>query len=180
MLAALAVRPSSATVTAPAGWTLIRRLDNATSPVHSLLIWRRTADASEPESHVFTFSASTGSAGGIASFLRVDTSSPIVVENGQNTASSLSHAAPSVVASVANTMIVTVHAFSSTAPWTPPSDMSEAYDRGSGTTPTATGISPECAYALHTSSGATGARTAVAGNDADAGNTAAIALRRAP
>lgn len=180
LLAGLAVRPSTAAVSAPAGWTLIRRVDNANSPSHSLLTYQRWAGTSEPAAHAFTFSASTGSAGGVASFLRVDASSPIVVEDGLNTPSSLSHAAPSIVPAVANTMLVTVHAFSSTATWTPPSSMSEAFDQGSGSTPTATGISLECSYAPNTSSGATGARTAVAANDADVGNAAALALRRAP
>jgi hypothetical protein len=180
LLAALAVRPSSAAVTAPAGWTLIRRVDNANSADHSLLTYRRVADASEPAAHGFTLSASTGSAGGMLAFLRVDASSPIAAEGGQNTPASLSHAAPSIVPATADTQLVTVHAFSSTATWTPPSGMGEAFDQGSGNSPTATGISLVCSHAPSTSAGATGARTAVAANDADVGNTAALALRRAP
>lgn len=180
LLAALAVRPSTVVVTPPAGWTLIRRVDNANTADHSLLTFRRTAVAGEPATHAFAFSASTGAAGGMAAFLRVDDSSPIVAENGQNTPSSLSHSAPSIVPAVADTMLVCAHAFSSTSTWTPPTGMLEACDQGSGTTPTATGISLEMSYALHTSSGATGVRTATAANDADVGNAAAIALRRAP
>ncbi|HVS17239.1 MAG TPA: hypothetical protein VMT18_01475, partial [Planctomycetota bacterium] len=172
--------PSTAAVTPPAGWTLIRRVDNPNTTDHSLLTWRRTAAAGEPASHTFTLSASTGSAGGIAAFLRVDPASPIVVEDGVNTPSSLAHAAPSVVPAIGETMLVTLHAFSSTGTWTPPAGMLEAFDQGSQAGPVAAGISLTCAYALNASSGATGARTATAANDADVGNTASIVLRRAP
>lgn len=180
LLAAVAVRPHTAAVTPPAGWTLIRRVDNSSSAAHSLLVYRRVATAGEPSQHTFAFSASTGSAGGITAFVRVDPTAPIDVEAGVNTPSALSHAAPSLVSSSYGDLLVTLHAFSSTAAWTPPTGMVEAFDQGSQAGPIATGISIECAYAQHTTPGATGARTATAANDADVGNTMAIALRRAP
>ncbi len=96
MIASVSVRPSSATVTAPSGWTLIRRTDNANSPTNSLAVYRKVAGASEPSSYAWTFSTATGSAGGIQSFSGVDTANPISAESGQTTASGLSHATPSI------------------------------------------------------------------------------------
>ena len=181
LIAAIAVRPNTATITPPAsGWTLVRRIDNAAGAAHSLAIYRRVAVAGEPGSHSWGFSSSTGSAGGIASFANVDTSQPIDVENGQTTASGLTHSSPSITTSVGRTMLVTSHAFSSAATWTPPAGMSEACDIASETVPSATGISLELNCVLLTGAGASGAKSAVASANADVGNAHALALRQAP
>jgi uncharacterized protein YjdB len=180
MVAAIAVRPSSATITAPAGWSLVRRVDNASGNASSLAVYTRVATMSEPASHTWTFSASTGSAGGISTFGGVDTSTPIDVENGQTTASSLSHATPSVTTTVAGTMLVTAHAFASSATWTPPAGMTEAFEQASEMAPNSAGISIEGAYVLQAAAGATGTKTATASNDTDTGNAHILALRRAP
>ena len=180
MIATIVVRPSSATITAPAsGWTLVRRIDNGASIANSLAVYRRVASAGEPGSHTWTFSSSTGSAGGIASFSGVDTSNPIDVENGQTTASGLTHSTPSVMTNTANTMIVSSHAFASSATWTPPTGMAEAVDVASVVVPNAAGISVEQNYVLQAAAGATGAKSAVANANADVGNAHILALRRA-
>ena len=85
MVAAIAVRPNTAVITPPAGWALVRRMDNAAGSANSLAIYRKVGDASEPASYSWTFSASTGSAGGIRSFAGVDLTIPIDVENGAST-----------------------------------------------------------------------------------------------
>ncbi|MBL9077614.1 MAG: Ig-like domain-containing protein [Planctomycetes bacterium] len=177
LLAAVAVRPSSATVTPPSGWTLVRRIDNSTGATNSLLVYRRAATAGEPASHTFSFSTSTGGAGGIAAFRWVDTAAPIDAENGQSNASGLLHAAPSVTSTDADAMLVTVHAFSSSATWTEPTGMTEAFDVRSEASG-ATGISLCLCYLPWPTAGATGTRTATASNDADTGNAATIVLRR--
>lgn len=178
MVAAVAIRPDTATITPPAGWTLLRRVDNSNSNANSLAVYQRTAAASEPASHSFTFSSSTGSAGGIQAFGGVDAATPIDAHDGQTTASGLTHAAPSITTSVSNTMLVTFHTFSSSATWTPPGGMTEAFDVSSDPAPAGGGISLEGTYDRQSSPGATGARTATASNDADVGNGIAVALRR--
>ncbi len=180
LVAAIAVRPSTATITAPVGWTLLRRVDNGSGAANSLAVYRRTVTVSEPGTHAWTLSTSTGSAGGMLSFFGVDTSSPVDPEAGQATASSLSHAAPSLTTSTPNTMLVAAFAFSSSATWSEPSGMTEAVDVASLTPPSATGISMCLDYQALPSSGATGTRTAVASNDSDTGNTVILALRRMP
>ena len=175
MVATVAVRPNTAAITA-SGWTLVRRLDNASGNANSLAVYYKVAGSSEPSSYSFSFSTSTGAAGGIASFINVDTTNPIDVDAGQNTASGLSLAAPSVTTRYTNDMIVTSHAFASSATFTAPSGMTEAIDVAS-TAIGATGESIEANYQLQAAIGATGTRTATASNDADTGNAHTLALK---
>jgi hypothetical protein len=181
LIASIGVRPSSAVITPPAaGWTLVRRIDTAGGPTSSLAIYRRVATAGEPVSHTWTLSTSTGSAGGIAAFYGVDTSNPVDVENGQATANALTHSTPSVSTTVADTMLVSSHGFSSAATWTPPAGMTEVVDAASQAVPNAVGLSLEVNYASQAAVGASGVKTATASNDADSGCTHLLALRRAP
>jgi len=179
LVAAVAVRPHTVSVTPPSGWTLVRRLDNSGGAGNSLLVYTRVAGTGEPASHGWTFSTTTGMVSGIVAFRFVDTSSIVAIENGQTTASSVSHATPSVTTPVANTMLVTVHSFSSSATWTPPTGMTEAVDVTSQAIGSV-GIALEMNHELQAAAAATGAKTAVASNDADTGNTVILALRRAP
>jgi len=179
MLAAVAVRPNTAVITPPGGWTLVRRQDNAATNANSLAVYRRVALVNEPADHSWTLSTSTGAAGGIAAFCGVDTSTAIDVDAGQTTGSGLSHAAPSVTTTVTDTMLFTAHAFASAATWTPPASMTEAFDVASQAVGAA-GESICGCYLKLPSAGATGSRTAAASNDADVGNGISVALRRAP
>lgn len=179
MIASIAVRPDTAAITEPANWTLVRRVDNANPNANSLAVYYKVAGASEPADYTWTFSASTGSAGGIQSFLGVDQGNPINVDSGQNTASGLTHATPSVNTTATNTMLVTSHDFTSSATWTPPAGMTEAFDVASETVPAAAGISIEGNYVIQAAADATGAKTATAGNDADVGNAHILALKPA-
>lgn len=180
MIASIAVRPSTAVITPPGGWTLVRRIDNATGNTNSLAVYSRVAAVAEPANHTWAFSASTGSAGGISAFRGVDNSSPIHVENGQSTSSSLTHSAPSVTTTTSNTMLVTSHSFSTSATWTPPAGMTEAFERASLAVPNSGGISIEGSYVLKGATGATGTKSAVASNDDDTGNAHILALPRSP
>ncbi len=176
LIAAIAIRPSTATITPPAGWTLIRRTDATGGASNSLATYRRIASASEPGTYRWTFSESTGSAGAIACFRGADETSPIDVENGTDTASALTHTTPDVTTTVARTMLVTAYGYSSSATWTPPGGMSEIVDTASLPPNQATGISLSVNYELVTGVGATGTRTATAATDSDTGNAHAIAL----
>src|SRR5262249_25861205 len=176
MIATIGFRPSSATITAPAGWTLVRR----TGSSNSLATYWHAATASEAQNYTWSLSTTIGAVGSIASFAGVDTGTPIDVENGVNTSSSLNQTAPSVTTTVAKAMIVTAHTFSSAATWSPPAGLVEATDVSSQTPPTNNGQSMEVNYGIKTAAGATGTFTAVASNTAAVGNTEPIALRPAP
>ena len=111
-------------------------------------------------------------------FYGMDTTTLVDVENGQATASALTHATPSVTTTVSNTLLVTAHSFTSCATWTPPSGMTEAVDVASDAVPATVGISLEMSYATQASAGATGAKTATASNDTDSGVAQILALRQ--
>lgn len=176
MVASIAIRPSTATINA-SGWTLVRRTNNTSGNSSALAVYYKVAGASEPSTYSWTFSSSTGSAGGIRAFSGVDTSSPVDVEGGRTTSSSLSHPTPSVTTRFAGSMIVTSHEFSSSATFTPPSGMAEAFDISSQTSMGSGGVAIEGAYQLQLAVAATGTKTATASNDADTGNTHILALK---
>lgn len=180
LIAAIAIRPDTATITPPAGWTLVRRSDNSGGAANSLAVYSRIATSSEPATHAFTFSSSTGSGGGLLAFREADAASPIDVEAGASTASGLGHPAPDVTTTVAGAMLVTAHGFSSSATWTPPAGMTEIVDVASLPPPDAVGIALSVNVELLGAAGATGARTATASGDSDTGNGISVALRPEP
>jgi hypothetical protein len=179
MIAAVTTTPSSVPITAPAGWTLIQAVTQATATSNRVSTYYRVAGVAEPSAYTWPLStAHAGAAGGIASFSGVDNVSPINVSLGQATASSLNHAAPSITTTVANAMLVTVHEYASGRSWTPPAGMTEAVDQASRSASTA-GVTLEMNYLLLGAAGATGAKTATASASADTGATVSIALRPA-
>ena len=178
MVAFIAVRPYTATITAPSGWTLIRDQNQTTGTTSSQTTYYKVATTSEPSSYTFTLGSSpTGGAGGIATFYNASTCSPVDVSNSQATASSLSHAAPSVTTTQSGDMLVTGHSFSSSATWAPPSGMNEIVDVASATVPNAGGVAIEVNYLLLGAAGATGSKTATASGDTDTGVGMTVALK---
>lgn len=184
MIAAIGVHPNTEIVTPPAGWTLVRRMDNANPNANSLVVYLLVAGGSEPANYQWTFNTSTGAAGGIQTFSGVDTTTPINVENGQCTLAgscatlTFSHATPSVTTTVANTMVVTAHALYSAANWTPPAGMTEGFDTGNFGT-----HSTEGNWVAQAAAGATGIKTATSDNSgggADVGNAHILALQPGP
>ena len=176
MIAAIGVSGTNPTITAPAGWTLVRRLTNTAGTDNSLAIFRKTAGASEATTYTWTIGTNTGATGGIMSFSGVDLEDSIDVENGQTTASGTTHQAPSVTTTAGNETIVTVHTFSSARTWLPPTGMTEVVDvQSQGAS--ANGQSLEMNYVAQAGIAATGTKTATSNTSADTGNTETIALR---
>ncbi|MGH9372055.1 MAG: hypothetical protein ACRD15_11045, partial [Vicinamibacterales bacterium] len=167
MIASIGFRPSGTTITPPAGWLLVRLINNPAGSANGLAVYGRAADYGEPVDYTWTFSSSTGVAGGIMSFSGVDITNPVNGENGQTTGNALTHTAPGVTTTVPNTMVVTTHAFSSSATWTPPSGMTEAFDVSSTAVPDCCGMSVEGNYVLQAGAGPTGNKTATASGDPD-------------
>jgi galactose oxidase-like protein/glyoxal oxidase-like protein/Kelch motif protein len=178
MIASIGVRPSTAAITSPEGWTLVRRIVNANPSANSLAVYRKVATAEEPASYAWGIAGASFAVGGIQAFFGVDTANPIDVENGQATASALGHSTPSVTTTVANTMVVTSHTFASSRTWATPSGMAESFDQPSGAA-SSNGQSIAGNRVLQGAAGATGVKTATAAGDADAGNTHILALRPA-
>lgn len=196
MIAAIAVRLQTVTITAPAGWTLVRRQNNPVSTDSSLAIYRRVAGAAEGASYTWclttaappactggTGTVSSGSAGGILSFSGVDISSVVVAEAAASTAAAAtSFIAPSVnTGTVTNTMVLTHFSLPSSEPWVRPAGTTLGYDAASldNTPPQIPGVDILAAYILRPASGATPTYTATNGasSGADAGNMDTLALR---
>jgi MSHA biogenesis protein MshQ len=179
MVAAIGFRRENATITPPSGWTLQRRTDSTYSSGNSLAVYTKVAGGSEPTSYTWSFTNWENAAGGIQSFSGVDTAAAVNVENGAATADSLTHATPSITPTVANTMLVTAHTIASSATWTPPTGMTEAYDTASPAPPAEYGQAIVGSYAPHVFL-ATGAKSATASAWTDGGNAHILALRPLP
>jgi hypothetical protein len=176
-------------VAAPAGWTLLRRLDNLNSTGSGLAIYWKVAGASEPASYDWNFSCTNVSggntcvtlgfeaaSGGILSFSNVDTGNPIDVENGASTTgSTTTPATPSVTTTVANAMLVTSHTIANNNLWADPptSGMTQAFQRNDGSEMI------QVSYAAQAAAGATGTKTAtdLGGESVDEGNMHILALK---
>lgn len=199
MVASIGYRPCSSSsgggcttsITSPSGWTLVRLVEQQSGGGTGgyglrLGIWYRVVTAADASVTNYRWNiggapSHNGAAGVIASFMHVDTTNPIVIDVGQTTASSRSHATPSIGVLATNTMLVSTHAALSSAAWTPPAGMTEILDWASQTAPSALGMSLEINTQQLTTPGVAGTRTATFTvpnpPDADAGATHILALR---
>jgi hypothetical protein len=113
MVAEIAVRGGSSTIiTAPPGWTLVRR-DNSARTI-AQAIYSRVVPGSppEPSSYTWTFSTGNDAAGGIAAYVGVSNVVAVDASNGQGNISSTSIAAPSVTVPTGNTSDLLLGLFS--------------------------------------------------------------------
>ncbi|HMC68209.1 MAG TPA: hypothetical protein VKJ07_03565, partial [Mycobacteriales bacterium] len=122
------------TITAPAGWTLVKRTDNGTTiglAVYSLVL------AGAPAASYQWTGITSGAflAGGVAAYRNVDNATPWIAgeQNGQTTAAptcpaSCTHTTPSVIAAVPDSMVVASFATAADDTWTEPAGMVEAFD----------------------------------------------------
>jgi MSHA biogenesis protein MshQ len=181
MIAAIGFQPRTLTITPPAGWQLIQRMDNAAGTGNSLAVYRLTAGVSEPAVYEWTFSgALTAAAGGIQSFSGVDTGNPVDAAAGQTTPSNTTHTTPGITTTIASTMLVTSHTYASSQAWTAAAGMTEAYDRFNLAAPGAGGQSTTGAFVAQPPAGPVAGKSAVAAGSADTGNAHIVALRPAP
>ncbi|WP_157889120.1 DUF6701 domain-containing protein [Herminiimonas arsenitoxidans] len=178
MIASIAVRSSAIVTTPPSGWILVREVVRSGTSSSVLRTYYRIATASEPTNYAWTLSGGThvGVVGGIASFSGVDIVAPIADEAGAATISALTHVAPSVTTSKANSMLVTVHEYTSAGTWSPPASMTEMVDIASQPVSNDAGISMEMNYELRPVVGATGTRQATANANADLGAVQSLAI----
>ncbi len=178
LIAVIAVRPQTVTITAPAGFTLVNRQNNASGSANSVAMYWKLAASGEPASYTWSFSANTGNAGGIMAFSGVDNATPINVSAGSTTTTSTTNfAAPSVTTTMANTMTVTGHEYASSDRWTAQSGLTEAFDVASLPVADALGIAVLGSYKADPTAGATGTLRARAASNADTGAAITLALR---
>ncbi|WP_275936506.1 cell wall anchor protein [Chondromyces apiculatus] len=105
LLARIANRNNAtATVTPPAGWTLIRS-DQSASQLKAWVFYK-VAGASEPASYAFAIDLASNMAGSILAFSGVDTANPIDAHSGQKNGLTASFDAPPVTTTAANGLAV--------------------------------------------------------------------------
>ncbi len=109
------------TVTAPAGWTLVRN-DSRSSTLRQV-VYVKIAGSSEPASYTWTFSSSAGAAGEISAYIGVDQTTPVDASAGQSSASSTSISVPSVTTTSDGDLLVALFGIATNATITPPSAM---------------------------------------------------------
>lgn len=195
MIASIAVRPSTISFTVPTGWTEFIRTENGGTPAenpgyittpqpNSIITYYKVANASDVLASNYVWTAGNGFPtsiiGGILAFSGVNTTNPILASSGQYEYINLTSPTPaSGINTIANTMIITTHAFASSSTWTPPAGMTEAVDVRSTTG--GGGESMEMNYVVQASAGSTGVKIATASTEAgaqyDAGNAQIISLQ---
>jgi uncharacterized repeat protein (TIGR01451 family) len=197
MVASIGYRPCSSksgggcttSITPPAGWTLIRLVEQKTGGGTGgyglrLGIFYRVVTAADAAVTNYTWTIGgapvhNGAAGVLSSFMNVDTTNPIVIEAGQATSSSRSHTTPNIGPLATNTLLVSTHAALSSATWTPPAGMTEILDWKSEANISDLGMSLEINNEQRAAPGLVGTRTATFSSPpaVDAGATHILALR---
>ncbi|HEX9184750.1 MAG TPA: LamG domain-containing protein [Burkholderiales bacterium] len=181
MVAAIAVRSAAVLITPPAGWSAqAATVQNGGNSSRQQLFYR-VATGAEPASYTWLFdSVHAGAAGGIVGYSGVDTAAPIDAFGGNTTPqgadTQLQHRALSVNTTVADAMVVSAHAFGSSATWTA-AGVNERVDVASLAVPNAIGISLAMYDATQAVAGPTGDRTASASGNGDTGSAHFLALR---
>lgn len=185
-IATIAVRPADMVVSAPGGWTLLRRTDQPSGGTDggALLTYYRgyvNADTSAQTWYGYDPN-NTGQqlVGGIIDFSGTTSTDPVVNEGGNTTPNGTSHTANAIISPVPNTIVVSSHMTLSQGGgsiWTPPSGMTEAIDRVAGPSGgTDVGIALEMAYVPQAASGTTGNKTATTSLANSAADTGAAHL----
>jgi len=158
-------------LTAPPGWTLLRRINDNTAQVH-LAIYFKVA-ANEGASYSWSDAEGQSMVGGIQAYAGVYTTNPIDVDAGQSTPANTTQSTPSITTTGPNEMLVTSFTMHTLTAYTPPAGETQRY-RVVGQESTSEGNDE-----LQATAGATGAKTATVTN-ADVGVAHILALRPQP
>ena len=175
MVAEIAVRGGSGTaITAPAGWSLVRRDNNSTTITQALYVRVVGAPASEPASYTWNFTNGNDAAGGIAAYAGVNITTPVDASGGQANGSSTNLTAPSVTVPAGHNtdQLVGLFALPNSSTVTGPSGMTQRWSFHA----TGGGIGIEMSDLALASAGTTGNKVAHAGT-AGANLGAVVALR---
>lgn len=158
LLATVDVR-GQPTVTAPAGWTLLRT-DTAGTSMRKATFWR-LATASEPVSYTWGFNKPRNAVGTILAYDGVSATSPIQASSGQVNAASRSMTAPSLSTTTPGAVMVGLFGLAKRATVTPATGMTERSEVVSPTTVSAAATG-ETADRVQAQPGATGPQVATA------------------
>ncbi|HEU5013948.1 MAG TPA: fibronectin type III domain-containing protein [Roseiflexaceae bacterium] len=153
MIAQVLISSSTATITTPAGWTLIRS-DTGNNRRSSLYV--HSATDSDAGTIAFPLSTSVNAVGGIVDVRGVDTTTPVAASAGQTNGSSATCTAPSVTATKAGDWLLTFSSGVGNLTFTPAAGQTERWDVT--TTAGGSNSASELATEALAGSGATGTR----------------------
>lgn len=169
LVATVVVRPSSAAIGTPSGWTRRSEATQANDVTMRMATFYKVTTAASEAATTWTIGAGhTGVVGGILRFSGVSGTTPMDVTEviTPSTTTAYTHTASSITPVSANTMLVTSHSFTTAATWSAPAGMTEDVDISSIAVPNVAGISLEMNHEARTTTVATGTRTATATNQA--------------
>ncbi|HVL96839.1 MAG TPA: right-handed parallel beta-helix repeat-containing protein [Solirubrobacteraceae bacterium] len=159
LVAALDVRVDrSVTLTAPDGWSLVRRDSAKGSALMTQAVYVKTAGAFEPTGYRWRFGTAAVSAGGILRYEGVDGANPVAASGGRYGAKTAKIIAPSVSAP-GDAAVVGVFGTSGKSAVAPAGGLSERYDEQLAST---RNVSSAAADSLRLLAGLTGELVAVA------------------
>jgi hypothetical protein len=152
LLAELEVDENPATVTPPAGWTLLQDTLGAggTGNAFHTQVWWKLAGSSEPSSYTWTVSGSPWVDVGLLAYKNVNQASPIDVSAGRDAGTTSAPTTPSVTTTAANDLVVALFVNFDSGSWTAGSGMTRRYNFDSN----------EAQDALQAAPGSTGTKTA--------------------
>jgi phosphodiesterase/alkaline phosphatase D-like protein len=130
MLASLEVDADPATVTGPAGWTLLldTRAGAGTPSAFHSQVWYRLAGSSEPASYTWSVSGSPYTDIAVLAYTSVSPTAPVDAAAGRDAGSTSSPTTPNVTTSFSNEMLVALFIDWDYGTWTAGSAMTKRYD----------------------------------------------------
>jgi hypothetical protein len=130
LLASLEVDADPATVTGPAGWTLLQDVRTGAStsnPFHAQL-WYKVAGSAEPASYTWSVGGSPWTDIGVLDYTNVSSTAPIDVSAGRDAGSTTTPATGTLTTTSANDLVVAVFVDYATATWTPGPGTTKRFD----------------------------------------------------
>ena len=172
MIAHVIVQTANNTITAPAGWKLVLRQDS--SSAISTASYVHVAGSSEPASYTWSFGTTGQASGGIASYIGVNTTTPVDVAHAQYNSSTSNVDNSGVTTTVANDMLVYAVGVTVATSVNVPSGFTEAWSITSNQSTTS-----EMSQEIFASTGATGTIHGTHNGGANSNITMLIALKPA-
>jgi beta-mannanase len=155
MVAAIAARTATGTISAPGGWILVRRdVSGNVGAELSQALYVRVSSAREPSTYVWTFPSPVRANGAILAYGGVNRRSPIDAHAGRYTPDAATFSAPSVRARTRSDRLLAFFSTTGGNGITPPKGMVERFDL------VAQDLDLEAATTTFASAEATGAKRA--------------------
>ena len=171
MVAHVIVRTAGNAITPPAGWNPVLRQDS--SAAIATATYEKVAGSSEPATYTWSFGTAGEASGGIASYIGVNTTTPVDASNAQYNSNTSNVDNSGVTTTMANDMLVYAVGIIVVTTVNVPSGFTEQWRTGSKTSTTS-----EMSQEIFASTGATGTIHGTL-NSANSNITMLIALKPA-